>query len=135
MAANGETFGWNMPELEKKEIYFVDACIRPGVVRSGAFDVTGLLAGLEAKAHAMGAKTIVFDAIDVLLSMLDDPAAECRELYRIHEWLARQDLTGIFTTKVEDNQPSSAQRYGFMPFMADCAVLLGSASPIASRCA
>ncbi|MEP6668576.1 MAG: circadian clock protein KaiC [Chthoniobacter sp.] len=124
VSANGEMFGWAMPELEKKEIYFVDACIRPGVVRSGAFDVTGLLAGLEAKARAMGARTIVFDAIDVLLSMLDDPAAERRELYRIHEWLARQELTGIFTTKVEDNHPSTAQRYGFMPFMADCAVLL-----------
>lgn len=33
-------------------------------------------------------------------------------------------MTGILTTKVEDNQPSTAQRYGFMPFMADCAVLL-----------
>ena len=57
------------------------------VVKSGAFDLTGLLAALEAKAGEMGAKLIVFDAIDVLLSLLDDPAAECRELYRLHEWL------------------------------------------------
>ena len=124
VSANGETFGWNMRELEKKGLFFVDACIRPGVVRAGAFDLTALLAGLEAKAHEMGAKTIVFDAIDVLLSMLGDPMLECRELYRIHEWLARLELTGLFTTKVEDNQPATAQRYGFMPFMADCAVLL-----------
>jgi len=34
----------------------------------------------------------------------------------------RHELTGILTTKVEDNKP--AQRYGFMPFTADCAVLL-----------
>ena len=124
VSANGETFGWNMRELEKKGLFFVDACIRPGVVRAGAFDLTALLAGLEAKAHEMGAKTIVFDAIDVLLSMLGDPMLECRELYRIHEWLTRQELTGLFTTKVEDNQPATAQRYGFMPFMADCAMLL-----------
>ena len=36
----------------------------------------------------------------------------------------RHELTGILTTKVEDNKPATAQRYGFMPFMADCAVLL-----------
>jgi circadian clock protein KaiC len=113
-----------MAELEKKQIFFIDACMRSDVVKAGAFDLTGLLAGLEAKVQQMGAKVIVFDAIDVLLSMLDDPAAECRELYRIHEWLATHELTGILTTKIEDDKPATAQRYGFMPFMADCAVLL-----------
>jgi circadian clock protein KaiC len=124
VAANATTFGWNMPELEKKQVFFVDACLRSDVVKSGTFDLTGLLAGLEAKALEMGAKLIVFDAIDVLLSLLDNPAAECRELYRLHEWLMRHELTGILTTKIEDNKSATAQRYGFMPFMADCAVLL-----------
>ncbi len=124
VSANAEGFGWNMPELEKKQIFFVDACMRSDVVKAGAFDITGLLAMVEAKALEMGAKLIVFDAIDVLLSLLNDPAAECRELYRLHEWLKRNELTGIITTKIEDNKPASAQRYGFMPFMADCAVLL-----------
>ena len=124
VSANAETFGWDMHELEKEKLFFVDACLRSDVVKSGAFDLTGLLAGLEAKAREMGAKLIVFDAIDVLLSLLDDPAAECRELYRLHEWLMRHDFTGILTAKVEENQPAAVQRYGFMPFMADCAVLL-----------
>lgn len=125
VAANAESFGWKMRELEKKkQLFFVDACLRSDVVKAGAFDLTGLLAGLEAVARDMGAKLIVFDAIDVLLNLLDDPAAECRELYRLHEWLSRNELTGIITTKVEENKPPTAQRYGFMPFMADCAVLL-----------
>ena len=124
VSANAGAFGWDMPELEKKHLFFVDACMRSDVVKSGAFDLTGLLAGLEAKARAMGAKVIVFDAIDVLLSLLADPAAECRELYRLHEWLLRHELTGILTTKIDDNRPGTAQRYGFMPFMADCTVLL-----------
>ncbi len=122
--ANAGTFGWTLPAMEMQQISFVDACIRADVVKAGAFDITGLLAGLEAKAQETGAKLIVFDAIDVLLSLLDDPAAERRELYRIHEWLTRHELTGIITTKIEDNLPGASQRYGFMPFMADCAVLL-----------
>ncbi len=123
VAANGETFGWNMAEMEKK-LHFIDARLSSDTVKSGSFDLTGLLAGLEAKAIEMGAKVIVFDAIDVLLSLLNDPEAESRELYRIHEWLIRHELTGILTTKIDDNQPGTAQRYGFIPFMADCVVLL-----------
>ena len=125
VSANAETFGWDVRGLEKtQQLFFVDACMRSDVVKSGAFDLTGLLAALEAKAREMGARLIVFDAIDVLLSLLDDPGAECRELYRLHEWLMRHELTGILTTKIEDDTPATAQRYGFMPFMADCAVLL-----------
>ena len=45
VSANAETFGWNMPELEKKQLYFVDACMRSDVVKAGAFDIIGLLAG------------------------------------------------------------------------------------------
>src|SRR4030095_9469966 len=124
VAANGETFGWDMPALEEKHLFFLDASMRSDVVKAGAFDLTVLLASLAAKASQMGANIVVFDAIDVLLSLLNDPVAECRELYRLHEWLTTHRLTGILTTKVDDNKPGTAQRYGFMPFMADCAVLL-----------
>ena len=124
VAANGTAFGWNMPELEKKRLFFVDAALRSDVVKSGAFDLSGLLAGLAAKAREMRAKIVVFDAIDVLLGLLDDLAAERRELHRIHEWLQQEELTGVLTMKIEDDQTSSPPRYGFLPFMADCTVLL-----------
>jgi circadian clock protein KaiC len=124
VAANGEAFGWNIRELEKNKLFFIDACVRSDVVKAGSFDLSGLLAALEAKATQMGAKLIVFDAIDVLLGLLDDPVAECRELYRLHEWLTLHEMTGILTAKVEEGQPAIPPRYGFMPFMADCTVLL-----------
>lgn len=119
---NAQTFGWNIHKLEGKLLSFVDAHTPADVVKSGAFDLTGLLAGLEAKARDMGAKVIVFDAIDVLLSLLGDTVSEGRELNHIDQWLMRNELTGILTSKVEDNK--RVQRYGFLPFMADCVVLL-----------
>ena len=122
--ANAESFGWKIGALQKKHLYFLNAHLSPDVVKAGAFDLTALLVGIEAKAREMGAKLIVFDALDVLLSLLDHRAAERRELYRIQEWLARTGLTGILTTKVEESKPPTAQRYGFMQFMADCVVLL-----------
>jgi circadian clock protein KaiC len=124
VSANGEAFGWDMGELEKKQIFFIDARLRSDVMKSGGFDLTGLLAALEAKAVEIGAKLIVFDAIDVLLNLLDDPGAEFRELYRLHEWLMLHGLTGILTTKVDECDPAISARYGFMPFMADCTVFL-----------
>jgi circadian clock protein KaiC len=37
--------------------------------------------------NEIGARRVVFDGIDVLPTLLDDPAAERREVYRLQEWL------------------------------------------------
>ncbi|HBN08125.1 MAG TPA: hypothetical protein DD435_05580 [Cyanobacteria bacterium UBA8530] len=70
----------------------------------------------------MGAKRIVFDAIDDLMAFLGNPKAERREIYRIHEWLEKNGYTGIITARMEgDDLP---ERYAYMQFMADCALRL-----------
>ena len=122
--ANAESFGWNIARRQEKRLYFLDAQLSPDTVKAGEFDLIALLAGLEAKAQGMGAKLIVFDALDVLLSLLDDQAAERRELYRIQAWLKRTGLTAIITAKVDENDPVMGRRGGFLSFMADCVVLL-----------
>ncbi|MDQ6718460.1 MAG: circadian clock protein KaiC [Gemmatimonadota bacterium] len=120
--ANAGTFGWDLPELEKKKLFFLDAQLSPDVVTAGNFDLAGMLAVLEAKVKEIGAKRIVFDGIDVLLSLLDDPAIEQREVYRIRDWLARLGLSGIITQKLGAKETD--QRYGFLQFMVDCVVVL-----------
>ena len=122
--ANARSFGWNIDGRQKKRLYFLDAQLSPDTVKAGEFDLSALLAGLEAKAREMGAKLVVFDALDVLRTLLDDPATERRELYRIQAWLKRTGLTAIVTAKVEENDPLMEQRSGFMAFMADCVVRL-----------
>ena len=119
---NAATFGWSLELLEKKKLFFLDARLSPDVVKSGEFDLVGMLSFLKTKAKEINAKRIVFDGIDVLLSLLDDPASERREIYRIRDWLTKTGLTGIITQKVgginEDN------RYSFLQFMVDCVVIL-----------
>jgi circadian clock protein KaiC len=124
IVANASTFGWDLPALEKKKLFFLDAQLSPTVVRAGNFDLSGLLAALGAKAKAMQAKQIVFDGIDVLLTLLNDPVAEQREVYRVHEWLKQSGLTGLLTAKADDTQQLVAPRYGFMQYMVDCLVTL-----------
>jgi circadian clock protein KaiC len=120
--ANASTFGWNLPVLLKKKLFFLDAQLAPDVVKSGQFDLVGMLTVLQAKAKQLNATRIVFDGIDVLLGMLDDPVAERRELYRIREWLVENRLTAIITQKSGDQH--SDDRYTFLQFMVDCVVML-----------
>ena len=122
IVANAATFGWDLPALEKKKLFFLDARLSPEVVKAGEFDLVGMLNVLRAKAEEIHAKRIVFDGIDVLLGLLDDPVAERREIYRIRDWLSQTGLTGIITQKVSGSEAD--QRYGFLQFMVDCVVVL-----------
>src|SRR4051794_39589332 len=81
IVANAATFDWDLPALKDQSLFFFDARATPETVVVGEFDLTALLAILKAKADRTGARRIVFDAIDVLLALLNDPAAERRELY------------------------------------------------------
>ncbi len=124
--ANAATFGWDLEALQSRQLFFLDAQPTPDLFQSGSFDLSGMLAAVAAKAREINAKRIVFDAIDVVLAMLNDPVAERREIYRLHEWLLASGLTGIITAKSGDghaealNQP----KLSFMQFMVDCAVAL-----------
>ena len=122
IVANAATFGWNLPALMRRKLIFLDARLSPGVVKAGEFDLVGMLTFLGARAEQLGATRIVFDGIDVLLSLLDDPAAERREIYRIRDWLAQSGMTAIITQKA--GSADADRRYGFLQFMADCVVVV-----------
>jgi circadian clock protein KaiC len=117
-------FGWDLPRLQKDRLFFLDAHLDSSTVHGGAFDLAGLLASLSAKARQLGARRIVFDGIDMLLTQLDDPAAERLELQRLHQWLYESGLSGIITAKTEQVDPAHSPRYGFLQYLADCVVLL-----------
>jgi circadian clock protein KaiC len=119
--ANAATFGWHLSAAAKSPLFFLDARLSPAVVQSGDFELSGLLAILEAKLRELGAGLIVFDGIDVLLALLQNPNAEMREIYRLRDWIARNELTAIITTKIDDGASRSAH-YSFMQFMVDCVV-------------
>ncbi len=120
------SFGWNLAPLEKEKLFFLDAQPTPDLIQSGSFDLSGMLAMLGVKAREMKAKRIVFDALDMVLAILNDPLAVKREVYRLHEWLLAQELTAVITAKADPNEGTAAgePQLGFMQFMVDCAVTL-----------
>jgi circadian clock protein KaiC len=121
--ANSATFDWGLASLGAKKLFMMDAHLSPTLVKTGDFDLAGMLAMLAAKKQEIDAQWIVFDGIDVLLTLLQDPVAEMRELYRLRDWLADNALTAIVTAKSE-GPSSEATHYGFLQFMVDCVVRL-----------
>jgi len=120
---NAGPFNWDLPALlEQQKLFFMDANLSPDVVQSGEFDLRGLLAMLKAKKEEIGARWIVFDGIDVLLTLLQNPMSEIREIYRIRAWLAENNVDGaIVTAKIGDDGTQIAN-YGFLQFMVDCVI-------------
>lgn len=121
LVANAATFDWGLPALMKGKLFFLDARLSPEVVHSGDFDLSGMLAMLKAKKDELGASRIVLDGIDVLLTLLRDPAAEMREIYRIRDWLAANEMSAIITAKTAGGS-ADAVNYDFMQFMVDCVI-------------
>jgi circadian clock protein KaiC len=126
IAQNFAGFGWDLAALRRKKLMLVEAKPNPDMVHSGDFDLSGMLAMLGAQCRAIGARRIVFDALDILVSLLPDAASKRREIYRVHEWLLAQKLTAIITAKAssEERQNFDEQPFAFMQYMVDCAVVL-----------
>jgi circadian clock protein KaiC len=120
--ANAASFDWGLPALARNKLFFLDAKLSPEVVQSGEFDLSGMLAMLKAKQEEIGAKWIVFDGIDVLLTLLQNPISEMREIYRIRDWLVNNEMNAAIITAKIDGGTSEAVNYGFMQFMVDCVI-------------
>jgi len=120
--ASSASFDWGLPALAKGKIFLLEANLSPDVVQSGAFDLGGLLAMLQAKKEEIDARWIVFDGIDVLLTLLQDPRAEIREIHRLRDWLAANAVDAAIITAKVDGVGSALMNYGFLQFMADCVV-------------
>jgi circadian clock protein KaiC len=124
LVENGTALGWDLAEWEDKKLVFLDAGLRPGLVQAGHFDLTGLLAGLRAVATELGARHIVFDSLDVLLTLLDDRLAELQEVFRLRDWLLENGFTGLVTANLDSAEPRAAQRQALMQLLADCTIAL-----------
>ncbi len=129
ITANAAAFGWDLVALQKKKLFFLNAQPTTDMVHSGAFDLSGMLAILDGKAKEIKARRIVFDAVDILLSVFNDPVAEKREAFRLHEWLVARKFTAIITSKADDHDGAgmNSPHLGFLQFMVDCAVTLNHA--------
>ena len=122
---NARSMGWNLEALEKAgKIAIIEARMPGEEVRSGDFDIQGMLAIVGGHAKRIGAKRIVMDALDVLLRIYDDLKRERNELFRLHDWLTDRGLTSVLSVKAHRDDGNHVSQYEFLDFMADCVIRL-----------
>ena len=122
--ANTTGFVWGGEALKTEGVHVIDAQISQSVEQSGEFDLIGLLAIVAAKAEEVGARRIVFDGIDVLLSCLGTAVSIRREAFRLRDWVNESGLSAIITAKADQSGEASATEFDFLEFMADCVITL-----------
>ena len=121
---NAGTLGWDIEDLEKADkLAIIEARMDPETVVSGDFNLKALLAIIEGQSNAIGAKRIVFDALDVLMRLFDNSNRERSEMYYLKEWLLDHKMTAILTVKASGGN-TLFDRYEFLEFMADCVIRL-----------
>ncbi len=120
--ANASAMGMDPTVLEdQSKLRIIHAEMPVDAVMTGDFDTRGLLALIEGQARLTGAKRIVLDAVDSLMSIFDNPRREREEISLLLNRLRSLSMTTIFTVKVE---PTGRNVYPFLDFMADCVLLL-----------
>ena len=124
LVENAGAFGWDLEAMEKDKLLFLDARLRPMVVRAGQYDLTGMLAGLRVVAGELGARRLAFDSFDVLLTLLDDRLAELHETLRLRDWLCENGFAALITVSLDPSDPRAAQRYACVQSIADCSLTL-----------
>jgi circadian clock protein KaiC len=121
---NAATLGWDFPALEEKGLLFIyHAKMDPAAVTAGPFSLNALMAIIDGKSKAMGARQLVIDAIDILMRRFDDTARARDELNSLHEWLDEKRITALLSVKSNDD-PDMSTRFGFLDYMADCVIRL-----------
>ncbi len=121
LRVNATDFEWYADSDER--VGFVDARLPETVLQAGDFDLLGLLAHVGERAERLGAKRVVFDGLDVLLDLLDDPKAARREVMRLRDWVRERGLVGILTAKTREPDPRIAS-LDFLQFAVDCVIEL-----------
>ncbi|UAJ08945.1 circadian clock protein KaiC [Polymorphobacter megasporae] len=126
--ANVALFEWAANPLaeppETTRFHLVDARVPEDAVMTGAFDLKGLLAVLTALTEETGARNIVFDGIDMLLSSLHDEQLERTELLRLDAWIRKMEISAIVTVKTFGTRDREQVRADFLQYMTDCLIIL-----------
>lgn len=124
--ANVLGFGWDVAAWEAGGAWaFVDASrdVRGTTLEAGAYDLTALMARIEAAVASVGASRVVIDSLDGLYEQFRSGADFRNELHGVIDRLGELGLTTCLTTE-RDNDYGQLSRRGVEEFVTDNLILL-----------
>ncbi|WP_206772385.1 circadian clock protein KaiC [Salinisphaera shabanensis] len=125
---NHVSFDWGLAEAADTNIHLMAARVEDEFRDVGAFDISGLLASIEAKIKQTAARWVLIDGLDALLGTLGDRVAAMRELFRLKHWLTDCGVAVIMTAKLDDHDSTGTTHFRDMPYVADCVIRLQNAA-------
>ncbi|MEF8703136.1 MAG: circadian clock protein KaiC [Candidatus Accumulibacter sp. UW26] len=121
---NAATLGWALTPLEQSgKLFLFEASVNPKAVVTGEFGLQAFLSILARKLKVMNAHLVVIDAIDLVLTLMNDPVHERNELLALQQWLTENDLTVLMTVKAQYTAEQTRQ-YQFLDYLVDCVICL-----------
>ena len=126
IAANVRGLGWDLETLiDENQIGIVDASPEPGegIVETGSFDLSGLLARIENAVRKVDAKRVILDSVGAIFPQFTDANVVRRELQRIVAGLRQLEVTTLITVERTEEYGSIA-RFGIEEFVTDNVVIL-----------
>jgi len=121
---NALTLGWDLITLEQnQQLLIIDAhqYLKPDILISGDFNLSGLVTLIKKQAEQMDAKILIIDAIDSLLRLFNSTHQQLQQLQMLHRSLSELELTLLITTKVPPNDHMFSN---ILDYMADCVLYL-----------
>jgi len=124
LTANVASLGFDLNTLVRdKKIWLEHIHIERGEIEqnSGEYDLKGLFVRIHQAIESIGAKRVVLDTIESLLSALPNATIVRTELRRLFGWLKKKGVTTIVTG---ERGNGTLTRQGLEEYVSDCVILL-----------
>ncbi|MDR3626084.1 MAG: circadian clock protein KaiC [Ignavibacteriaceae bacterium] len=124
LTANVSSLGFDLNSLvNNKKIWLEHIHIERGEIEQsgGEYDLKGLFVRIHQAIENIGAKRVVLDTIESLLSALPNPTIVRTEMRRLFGWLKAKGVTTIITG---ERGNGTLTRQGLEEYVADCVILL-----------
>jgi circadian clock protein KaiC len=123
LVENARSLGFDLERLRARRRLLLDSVHFEGtdLTEAGGYDLEGLFIRLGHAIDSIGAKRVVLDTIELLISGLSDRFKVRAELARLFRWLKTKRVTAIVTGEQAGERLT---RHGIEEFVSDCVILL-----------
>jgi circadian clock protein KaiC len=123
IARNVASLGFDIQDLANKKKLFLDyVSVEPQeIAESGDYDLEGLFIRLQSAVEAVGAKRVMFDTVEAILSSFSNTGMLRAEFRRLFRWLKDRGLTTVITA---ERGEGTLTRHGLEEYVSDCVILL-----------
>lgn len=125
LTQNVSSLDYDLDDLVARKLLVIDyvRVERSEVEESGEYDLEGLFIRLNHAIDSIGAKRVVLDTLESLISSLPSPAVLRAELRRLFRWLKDKGVTVILTAE-RGTDPLALTRHGIEEYVSDCVIVL-----------